>query len=451
VADDPNAARRRSSRRDSDPGPDAASSVPDEALATEVTPLSAPSDPGVDGAPDPEPEATAQDAAEPEPEPAESERAEPTDLVEPEPEPAESEATAQGSAEPEPAEPDGVSSETAPDAAADAAESSDAAESEPAEPAEPDAASDAAKPETAPDGAEPGPGAGPRPEPEPAEVAAAQATTLWDSSEGNPTASLPWLQARSPDDRICPFLRAVASDDHLAFPVESPDAANRCASMHEAVPQSLRQQELVCLTANHVNCPRYLRGAADTATEVPATRVRPKAMMTPAISAALIILALSFGASVVFGLANGGLAMPSHAAASASAASATSVAAGSTATPAATSRTTPTPVATSSAGSTAAPTPAPTPSSSASPAPTQTASSAVTGPTPTPASTRSKLLKPCPNKSNCWIYTVKSGDNLFSIAKYFGVPLSKVKSLNPWTKTESLRAGKKLILPNPTR
>ena len=46
-----------------------------------------------------------------------------------------------------------------------------------------------------------------------------------------------------------------------AAPVEVPDPVNRCAALHDAVPQSMRQQELVCLTSGHVNCPRYLRGA----------------------------------------------------------------------------------------------------------------------------------------------------------------------------------------------
>ncbi len=149
-----------------------------------------------------------------------------------------------------------------------------------------------------------------------------------------PSTRLPWLQARSPDDRICPFLRAVADDDGLGFPVEAPDAANRCASMREAVPQSLRQQELVCLTAAHVNCPRYLRGAAAATDAAPVT-VRQKAVITPAISAALVILALSFGASVVFGLANGGLVIPSGGSASPAAASLPAVGVGSSARPAA--------------------------------------------------------------------------------------------------------------------
>ena len=68
-----------------------------------------------------------------------------------------------------------------------------------------------------------------------------------------------------------------------------------------------------------------------------------------------------------------------------------------------------------------------------------------------PTSGRYKLLKPCPDKANCWIYTIRSGDNLFSIAKYFGVSLKKVKALNTWTETKRLKAGQKLILPNPTR
>jgi len=68
-----------------------------------------------------------------------------------------------------------------------------------------------------------------------------------------------------------------------------------------------------------------------------------------------------------------------------------------------------------------------------------------------PTSNRYALLRACPNKPRCWIYTVRSGDNLFSIAHYFGVPLDTVRRLNPWTRTQALRAGKQLILPPPTR
>jgi LysM repeat protein len=61
------------------------------------------------------------------------------------------------------------------------------------------------------------------------------------------------------------------------------------------------------------------------------------------------------------------------------------------------------------------------------------------------------LLRPCPNVDKCWIYTVRRGDNLFSIANYFGVSLESIYDRNPWTRTESLRAGRELRLPPPTR
>src|SRR5690349_152721 len=51
---------------------------------------------------------------------------------------------------------------------------------------------------------------------------------------------------------VCPYLRAIDDQDRLLPPVLSPDPVNRCAAMGEAVPQSLRQQELVCLTSGHL-------------------------------------------------------------------------------------------------------------------------------------------------------------------------------------------------------
>ena len=59
-------------------------------------------------------------------------------------------------------------------------------------------------------------------------------------------------------------------------------------------------------------------------------------------------------------------------------------------------------------------------------------------------------MKPCPGTPDCYIYIVRSGDNLFSIAKYFGVPLKTVQAMNPWTKS-GLVAGKELRIPTPTR
>ena len=60
-------------------------------------------------------------------------------------------------------------------------------------------------------------------------------------------------RARSSARSIAPRL--------LGPPVEAPDPANRCVAVGAPTPQSARQQELVCLTSGHGNCPRYLRGA----------------------------------------------------------------------------------------------------------------------------------------------------------------------------------------------
>ena len=91
-----------------------------------------------------------------------------------------------------------------------------------------------------------------------------------DDPGGDPSAGrAPWVAApvdeASANQRICPFLRSIDDGDRLGVPVEAPDQANRCAALSGPVPQSLRQQELVCLTSGHVNCPRYMRGAMTVA------------------------------------------------------------------------------------------------------------------------------------------------------------------------------------------
>ena len=242
---------------------------------------------------------------------------------------------------------------------------------------------------------------------------------------------------------ICPFLQSVDGDGMLVDPVETPDERNRCAAIGDAVPQSLRQQQLVCLTSAHTSCPRYLRGATvETAAPVERTVTAPK--LTPATIGALALLAAAFSASVMFMLARGGLDLPVAAGASPSP-SESAVAVVPSPTPIASPSLAPSPTtsATPEPSATATPSPSPTPSPSASP-------TATPAPTPSPTSDRYALLKPCPEKPDCWIYRVRAGDNLFSIANYFGVPLATVRALNPWT-NDGLRAGRDLILPPPTR
>jgi LysM domain len=264
----------------------------------------------------------------------------------------------------------------------------------------------------------------------------------------DPATWLPALADRSPSPWVCPFLRAVGPGDVIGHPLEAPDVANRCAALREPVPQSLRQQELVCLSTGHINCPRYLRGAL-LASEVPARRVRVRSAVTPAIAASLVVLALSFAVSFGFVVANGGLTLP-VAAIVTSAPSGTAAAIGPTADPDVTASSSPSlsasPVPASPAPASATPTSSPTPIATPVPTPRPTAT-----PRPKPTSDRFALLTRCPNKPDCWIYIIRSGDNLYSIANYFGVSLERVKALNPWTRTERLRAGRQLILPTPTR
>ena len=265
----------------------------------------------------------------------------------------------------------------------------------------------------------------------------------------DPSSWLPALEGRSTTAGICPFLRAVGADGGIGFPFELPHVANRCAALHEPVPQSLRQQELVCLTVSHINCPRYLRGAL-VASEAPSRRwVSP--ILTPAITVALAVLALSFGASVAFVVANGGLTLPVAVVAASAPPSGTAAAVGPSGSPDVAGTPMPTAAASLAVASPVLPSTSPvsTPTPPAAtpeptPKPTRT-------PKPTPRSDRYDLLKACPNKPDCWIYVIRSGDNLFSIANYFGVPIERVRALNPWTRTERLRTGRQLILPPPTR
>ncbi len=269
------------------------------------------------------------------------------------------------------------------------------------------------------------------------------ARTLADGPVEDRTAWLPQLDDRSLDPGVCPFLRA-ARDGGLAAPVEAPDPANRCAALREVVPQSRRQQELVCLTSGHVDCPRYLRGAAVVA-DVPPPIVRSGLSLSPAILGSVLVLILAFSASVAFVVSRGGLELSAgvpdpSASPTASVAAATSPSPGPSASPSAPPSAEPTTAASAS------PSPTPTAPPTATPAPTPEPT-----PTPRPTSDRYALLTACPDAPRCWIYRVRRGDNLVSIANYFGVPLDSVYDRNPWLRTTGLRQGQELRLPPPTR
>ena len=257
--------------------------------------------------------------------------------------------------------------------------------------------------------------------------------------------------------RICPFLHAGTATGTLGDPIPWPDEANRCTALGDAAPQSLRQQEYACLVSSHVNCPRFVRGAHQIA-DAPPPAAGAGLQLTPAVVAALLVLALSFALSVGFVVANGGMNLPVAPGGSPSpqavfasgepgpsAAPSAAEAASPDASIAPTLAPTPKPSAAASVeAATATPTAAPTATPPPTPTPAPTA-------TPRASSNRYALLKPCGDAPDCWIYTIRSGDNLVSIARYFGVPFDTVTAMNPWTKTTQLVAGQELRLPPPTR
>jgi LysM repeat protein len=62
------------------------------------------------------------------------------------------------------------------------------------------------------------------------------------------------------------------------------------------------------------------------------------------------------------------------------------------------------------------------------------------------------VLSKCAGRSNCYVYTIRAGDNLYSIVHWFGVPEQTVLGLNPWIGSQQvIHAGQKLIIPTPTR
>lgn len=251
---------------------------------------------------------------------------------------------------------------------------------------------------------------------------------------------------------VCPFLRSV-TDDGLGPPFESPDPRNRCAAIGQPAPQSGRQQELVCLTRGHSNCPRYLRGAMVLG-EPAGARVVASGPSAAVLGAA-VALAVAASLSVGFLLVRGGfdlaLASPSPNQVAIVDPSPGPTSSGVALTPSPPPASTPSPSPTESAAP--SPTPSPTPIPTVATSPTPPVTPTVTPkPTAAPTSNRYAYLNPCPSTPDCWVYTVRSGDNLQSIVNWFGVPYATVIRMNPQISDPTeIRAGDKVRMPPPTR
>jgi hypothetical protein len=275
--------------------------------------------------------------------------------------------------------------------------------------------------------------------------------------------------ARSPDPAVCPFFRFELEGD-LVAPLHKPDDGNRCAAIGAPRPQSARQQELVCLTSAHADCPRYLRGSM--ALQDPEAAARGSAVPRATL-AAILVLVLSAGISFGFVVQRGGIELPAagttptatlialepppsetpFAEPSSDPTAAPSTVASLEPSPSVEASPSPSPSAVPTASPTPSPTPAPTPTLAPTVAPTVAPTTAPTPrPTKKPTSDRYKLLVACPDRPNCWIYTTRSGDNLYSIAHYFGISQSTIYAWNPrYANGAHLRVGDKIRMPPPTR
>lgn len=265
-----------------------------------------------------------------------------------------------------------------------------------------------------------------------------------------------WGEGRSAQASVCRFLRRVDDAGGSGRPVGVPDPANVCLALPGPQAQSLRQQQLVCLQAGHVHCPRYVQSPiAGLAGAGPAGRARRRVGRPTAV--ALGILVVSTAVAGGFVLVRGGIDLPlagiegasptsggearsagplsgPASAGPAGAGASVDIGAGSSVAPPVVS---------------AAPTPVPTLDATAA---TPSATPVAVAATPTPTSSLLALLDPCPDRVDCYLYTVRRNDTLHKIADTFGVPYSTVRALNPQIVDPNLiRVGDRIVLPPPTR
>jgi LysM repeat protein len=293
------------------------------------------------------------------------------------------------------------------------------------------------------------------------------------------------------DGHVCPHLRGWDAVGVARASMLTPDPSNRCVSAAAPEIIAVDDQRAVCLTARHVDCPRFLRvapaaGAAAERTGMPVSpeppvplriapvgeatdgptgpagpapaappsrRLRASAPIVVAVVVLAVAVAIAFASVVSRG--DLGIGGPPGSPGPSGSTPAAGVVAGTRPPSVAPSGSAPTPVATpdTPAPSTAAPSPTPPPT--AAPAATRAPNATPApspSPTPTPTPRRYAGLTACPGVADCYVYVVKRNDTLTRIAIRYGVGLDEILELNPSIRDPGfIYLGEEIRLPTPRR
>ena len=235
------------------------------------------------------------------------------------------------------------------------------------------------------------------------------------------------VSAREATESTCPYLMSVGG----AWRQATPSRDHRCGALDPPAPQPSDKQRRHCLSSAHVECPIYRAARAARAVALSPTgdraavaaidaSRRPIARTAPILLEQPRLVEQAFRIS--FDRGSGQLALVALMILAFSVVAITRLSGG--AAPAASPSVAPSGIARASAS------PSPTPR-----------------PTPSPSPKPSASASPTPEPSFRGLYTVRSGDTLYSIARRFKTTTGAIRRLNHLSSTAVIHPGQVLKIP----